>query len=184
METLTGFGLQRVAGPSTPVVNVTNLQHPLTATGLQSLSFGAPYELDPLFAVQDPTAEALGVYRDTGQVALAVKQVGRSRSVFCGSHILPPDLLRNLARAAGVHIYSDSGDVLHANDSFVMLHTGTAGEKTIHLPRRSDVVEVYEGKVLFRDVESFTLDEAAETTRLLYVGRADDFLAAMDYGSL
>jgi hypothetical protein len=184
MQALTGFNLQLVPGPATPVVNVTNLRSPLTGAGLQTLSFGAPYELRPLFAVQDPAAETLGVYRDTGQVALAAKQVGRSRSVFCGSHILPPDLLRNLARVAGVHIYCDSGDVLHANDSFVLLHTSSAGEKTIRLPRRGDVVDVYEGKVLFRNVDSFTINEAAQTTRLLYVGKADQFLRAMDYRSL
>ncbi len=181
MQALTGTNLQMVKGPATPVVNITNLQSPLTGAGLQALSFGAPYELQPLFAVQDPAAETLGVYRDTGQVALAQKQVGRGRSLFCGSPILPPDLLRNIARLAGVHIYSDSGDVLHANDSFVLLHTSAAGDKTIRLPRRGDVVDVYEGKVLFRDVNSFTINEAAETTRLFYVGKADEFMQAMDY---
>ena len=184
MQALTGLNLQRVPGPSTPVINVTNLQSPLTATGLQALSFGAPYELDPLFAVDDPKAETLGVYRDNGRVALADKQVGRSRTVFCGSHLLPPDLLRNIARAAGVHIYGDADDVLHANDRFVLLHTSTAGEKTVRLPQRADVVDVYEGKVLCRDADSFTINEAARTTRLFYVGQADEFLQAMDYDSL
>jgi hypothetical protein len=184
MRALTGLDLEMVEGPSAPVVNVTDLTGPLTSGGLQSLSFGAPYELRPLFAVRDPEAETLGVYRDTGQVALAARQVGRGRALFCGSHILPPDLLRNIARAAGVHIYSDSGDVLTANDNFVMLHTSTAGDKTITLPRRADVVDVYEGRVLFRDVATFTLNEAAQTTRLLYAGDAGEFLRDMDYGGL
>jgi hypothetical protein len=184
MRELTGFGLRRVPGPSTPTVTITGLRSPLTAAGLLSLTFGAPYELDPLFTVEDPGAEVLGVYRDTGLPALAAKQTGPGRSLFCGSHILPPDLLRNLARSAGVHLYLDSGDVLDANDRFVMLHTTTAGAKTLRLPRRADVVEVYTGRVLFRDVDSFSLSEAAQTTRLFYLGEAEEFLEALDYGGL
>jgi hypothetical protein len=184
MQELTGLGLRRVMPISTPVINLTDLRSPLTGAGLLSLSFGAPYGLDPLFAVDDPAAEVLGVYRDSGLPALAAKQVGRSRSLFCGSHILPPDLLRNLARAAGVHLYTDSGDVLEANDHFAMLHTSSAGQKTLRLPRRSDVVEVYSAQVLFRGVDSFSLVEAAQTTRLFYLGAADEFLQAMDYPGL
>jgi len=184
MRDLTGFNLGCLPGASTAVVKLTDLRSPLTGTGLQCHSFGPPYPLDPLFAVQDPAAEVLGVYRDTGLPALALKQVGRSRSLFCGSPVLPPDLLRSLARAAGVHLYLDSEDVLHANDRFVLLHTTTAGQKTLRLPRRADVVEVYTGQVLFRQVESFSLAEASQTTRLFYTGDAEEFLQAMDYGSL
>lgn len=183
MQDLTGIELRRAERPFPPMVNVTRLRSPLTA-GLLSLTFGAPYELDPVFYVADPAAEVLGVYRDSGLPALALKAVGGGRSLFCGSPVLPPDLLRSLARAAGVHIYLESGDVLHANDGFVMLHTASAGEKTIRLPARADVVEVYTGQVLFRGVDSFRIREAAQTTRVFYLGDADAFLRAMDYGSL
>jgi len=146
---------------------------------MTELSFGAPYAMEPLFAVDDPGAEPVGVYRDSGEVALAAKTVGRSRSVFCGASFLPPALLRSLARHAGVHVYSESDDILDANDSFVLLHTATAGDKTITLPRAGDVVDVYTGALVAKAVTQFTLHEAAETTRLFYVGDAAEFERAM-----
>jgi len=177
MAALTGFRLQRLAaGPA--VINVTAPAQAGLAE-MASLSFGAPYALDPRFGVNDPAAEPLGVYRDGGQVALAAKTVGRSRSLYCGASVLPPELLRGLARAAGVHIYAADNDVVDANDSLVLLHTASAGDKTIALPCRADVVDVYSGVVLARDVPQFSLHEAAETTRLFYVGEAAEFLGYM-----
>jgi hypothetical protein len=46
------------------------------------------------------------------------------------------------------------------------------------------VVEVYTGRVLCREVDSFSLTEAAQTTRLFYLGEAGEFLEAMGYGGL
>jgi hypothetical protein len=179
MQALTGFRLKRLAA-APAVINLTAPTQPLLA-GIATLSFGAPYAMDPLFAVDDPQAEALGVYRDNGQVALAAKTVDRCRGVFCGAHLLPPELLRGLARQAGVHLYTASDDVIDANDAFVLLHTATAGAKTLTLPQAADVVDVYTGTVLAQGAKEFTLHAAAETTRLFYVGNAPEFVRYMDY---
>ncbi len=175
MEALTGLHLRMNAGESCPYTNVTDTADPITER-LQSTGFGLPFAIAPLFSVDDPEARTLGVYRDTDLPSLAVKTVGQSRAIFCGSPKLPSDLLRNVARAAGVHIYSDSLDTLAANDRFIMLHTATAGEKTIRLQEKADVVDVFENQVLARDVEQVTLQLPAEETRLLFVGDADEFL--------
>jgi hypothetical protein len=179
MAALTGFRLQRVAA-APAVINLTAPAQPLLAD-LTALSFGAPYAMDPRFAVDDPQAETLGVYRDGGGVGLASKAVDRCRSVYCGATVLPPGLLRGLARQAGVHLYATRDDVLDANDAFVLLHTATAGDKTVALPRPGDVVDVYTGTVIAQNVQQFTFHEAAETTRLFYVGTAPEFVRYMDY---
>jgi hypothetical protein len=179
MAALTGLRLQRVAA-APAVITLTSPALPLLAD-LTALSFGAPYAMDPRFAVDDPQAETLGVYRDGGGVGLASKVVDRCRSVYCGATVLPPGLLRGLARQAGVHLYATRDDVLDANDAFVLLHTATAGDKTLTLPRPGDVVDVYTGTVVAQGVQQFTLHEAAETTRLFYVGTALEFRRYMDY---
>lgn len=175
MGRLTGLHLRMNAEESCPYTNVTDTADPITAN-LQCLGFGLPFAIAPLFSVDDPDARTLGVYRDGGLPSLAVKRIGQSRAIFCGSPKLPSDLLRNIAHSAGVHIYSDSLDTLAANDRFIMLHTAAAGEKTIRLRERADVVDVFENEVLARDVEQVTLQLPAEETRLLFVGDADEFL--------
>lgn len=44
-------------------------------------------------------------------------------------------LLRQLARDAGVHIYANSSDLIHATSGMVCIHAGSVGQKAIHLPQ-------------------------------------------------
>ncbi len=86
---------------------------------------------NPAFAVADGDATALASLG--GKPAAAVKTTPWGRAVY----LLPPakaDFLREVCRTAGVHIYSETGDILRANQNFVMLHTDKPGQKTITLP--------------------------------------------------
>jgi hypothetical protein len=161
--------------PGRPRIAITDLAHPFFARGTPWTTFGVGYSLSPLFHVTDDSARTLGVYQDTGLAALAVKTVGQACSVFCGANKLTTALLRGIAREAGVHLYSDSEDPFEANDQFILLHTSTAGTKTLTLKAPADVVDVYTGEVLFRRVPGFTMDLPAEQTRFWFVGNAADF---------
>lgn len=67
--------------------------------------------------------------------------------------------MRELYREAGVHIYSDSGDVLSANASWLMVHTRTEGTKRIVLPRTCrKVTEVTTEKTVGEQVDHFSVD--------------------------
>ncbi len=80
-----------------------------------------------------------------GRPALAVKKMPDFTSVYLGA---PPDwtLLAGLYELAGVHLYSASGDVFAANSGYIMLHTSTAGDKTLFLPRPAKVTEIFSGR--------------------------------------
>ncbi len=184
MERLTGIRFGMIREKTTPRTDITNCMNSITATGLKSTSFGADYGIAPLFYVDDEDAEELGVYHQSGKVSFAVKKVGNSRSIFCGSHKLPADLLRSIAASSGVHLYSDSFDPMDANENFLMTHTTSSGKKTIRMKRRCDVVDVYEGKVLFKNVKSFTIDVPKEETRLFFMGDSAKFLRYMDYARI
>lgn len=99
----------------------------------------------PLFTTDDPDAQVLGRFCNTGLPALVIKEMPAYTSVFCGAKVLHADILQSLLAYAGCHIWNDStDDVLYANDHFVVLHAASAGEKTLHLPVQTDAYEVYE----------------------------------------
>ncbi|MBN2309995.1 MAG: hypothetical protein JXR94_13560, partial [Candidatus Hydrogenedentes bacterium] len=178
MERLTGLRFAMTREPASPKIALVDLTHPMAAA-VGTASFGVDYPFAPLFDVVDDAAVPLGVYCDTGRVAFAVKQVDAAQVVFCGSNKISAEVLRGFAQAAGVHLYSDSLDPFEANEQFVMLHASRSGQKMFYLKRPSDVVDVFGGDVLFRQVSEFAVPIEAEQTRLFFVGDSAEFLEYM-----
>jgi len=184
MEALTGIRLAMIDAPSSPRTNIIDFTAPFCGPTLRSTTFGVEYAFAPLFYAVDEGATPIGAYCDTGKTSIAVKQVGVSTAIFCGSNKLSADLLHGVARTAGVHLYSDSLEPCDANEEFVYLHSSQGGPKTITLKQPCDVIDVYEGKRLFEDVGQFTIDMPMETTRLFFMGDGDRFMQFMCYPSL
>ena len=56
-------------------------------------------------------------------------------------------------------MYSDCGDVISANNSWLMVHTRSEGTKKIQLPRRyKKVTEITKEKVIGEDISSFAIE--------------------------
>lgn len=111
----------------------------------------------PLFTTEDPNAQVLGRFCNTDLPALTLKEENGFLSVFCGAKILRADLIQSLARYAGCHIWSDNtDDILYANDHFVVLHAASTGEKTLRLPRKATVFEVYEKRFYGSQTQEIT----------------------------
>ena len=103
--------------------------------------------LYPAFYANDEDAKTLGSFCDCGRPALSVKECDGYTSVLCGSKYISADVVRAVAEMAGCHIYNKDGDVLYANRSYVTLHAAKTGKKTVYLPEKYDVTEVYENKL-------------------------------------
>ena len=88
-------------------------------------------------------------------------------SIYSSAPILPAALLRNIARAAGCHIYSDGGDVVYANREFLGVYSPAGGSRTIHLPERSDVTDLLTDKILRKTCAEFPVELPPNTTLLL-----------------
>ncbi len=105
--------------------------------------------LDPVIYVDDPAATELGQmvmrfpqspggYRTGVQprvTGLAVREFDSWNSIYCAIPSVPTALLRSIAKEAGVHLYGDGGDTIYASQGFLAIHTGSAGKKTLHLPK-------------------------------------------------
>ena len=179
VQDLTGIRLRKEdIAPDGVRCVLTDYTSPLTKGLPTSLRFGADRverTLSPLLSADDPQAEILGdllattakdkvyTFRRPG---LCAKQTGGFTSIWSGVPNLPSCLLRNIARAAGVHVYDDGDDQVLASDRLLGIHARYAGERTIRLPRPSDVFDPFAKKYLGKGVTELKVALPAGGTAL------------------
>jgi len=195
VERLTGFRLRSADVEALPRITFTNFEHPYVGYrrpvagdqymhgAMQPIFFGTgPMGNDerervvgPIIYVDDPDAVVLGELDSLQKPGFCVKQMEDWTSVFVAAPMLNQYVLRNIAAAAGVHIYSDSDDVILPGRSFIMIHARKAGTKTIRLPGPSNVFECYDEREVGRNITEIrdTLDR--HDTRLYFVGDIDAY---------
>ena len=109
----------------------SNGMHPYTrgVAGTEHFTFE---DFGPLFHVDDPDATVLGMGRyhmGLTRPAFAVKKQADWTSVYCGLPVLPPAVLRDIAREAGVHIYTDNDDFMAANNWLLTVCAASDGPR-------------------------------------------------------
>ena len=87
-----------------------------------------------------------------------------------------PPFLSQVLKESGVHIFSETGDPLEANDSLVMIHARNPGAKKIKLPRKADVLDIYANKIIARNTDVIEFNSAIHETKLFYYGKDADVL--------
>lgn len=72
--------------------------------------------------------------------------------------------LREIARKAGVFIYSETSDVFSVSESALMLHASFSGPKTIRLPKAKKVTDMISGNLVGKHITDFSFSlERGET---------------------
>ena len=161
MKRLTGFDFKREAKEMLPVVTLED-----------GMKMGTPsMRVKPLFSVANANAQCLGKY-ENGAVGAAMMQTGKATSIFTGAWQLERDFILKIMKQAGIFRYTDSEDPMEANDAFVVLHARYAEEKVIRLPRKTNVLDIYEKKIVARNVDQFKFNIGLHETRNFYC--ADD----------
>ena len=112
--------------------------------------FGSDFKPDPLFSVALGQAgvTVLGIYEGSEIAAVALKRFPDWTSVFCGGLQVSAEVLRELARSAGAHVYCETNDVISARSGFVSIHATHAGDKTLKLEKAVSLRELFSGDVL------------------------------------
>ena len=95
-----------------------------------------------------------------------------------GDTLLTLDALRDLYAKAGVHVYSRTGDPVEANDRLFTLHARFSGMKTITLPKKTTVLDVFNRRIVAKGVDTFTFDAPLHSSWLFYLGDDAEELAA------
>jgi len=89
--------------------------------------------------------------------------------VLPGKFRWTPTELRDLWRRAGVHLYSDSDDVLYAGRGWLCLHSVPGGKRQIHLPFPARITNPTTHKVIHPSASTFVVDLPENSTSLLQV---------------
>jgi hypothetical protein len=135
MERLTGFRFEILGDPGP-------MQIRLESGGEgQSAVFGTRKAQRPRFAVMDTDVQVLGRWADSGRPAFARKAEKGWTSVYVGAAPLTVDILRTLARDAGVSPWSDRADIVYATRDAAAVIATASGERTLAFPRSMRPVE-------------------------------------------
>ncbi len=160
MKVLTGFDFAKAETPVMPAVQLADGRWMGTRTA----------RIAPIFAVKPAKGvTVLGTYED-GSAGYAATKVGKANSIFCGAYQFDVPFLTALAKTAGAHIYSDSSDPMEANASLFTLHARFPGKKTIRLPKKTNVIDVMNRKLIAKNVDSFTFDAPIHSSWIFYYG--------------
>ncbi len=123
------------------------------------------YKFQPYFyPVED--LEVFGRYKNNEKPALVKKNVNGSRSVFIGAPMVPSDIMKSLLEYAGVHIYSDNGNLVYANDKYLGCVFKSGGKHIIQLPERVTVIDLMTGNRLFKNTREIEISAKKGETRI------------------
>jgi hypothetical protein len=116
------------------------------------------FSIGPIFYVDDNDATVLGWLPIINKPGFCIKSFGNWTSIYSAVPYVSKDILRNIAHLAGVHIYSDGGDLVYANKHFLSIHTRIGGPRTIKLPSKRDVIDLWSDKKVAEDTLQFNVE--------------------------
>lgn len=174
MTDLTGFRFGKGMHPWGPLMHILDFQHPITEKLSQDLFWGTNSVIGPVFYLDDPQARVLGqVVFSEGRChpGMGVLELKDWRSVYIAAPNVPAPVLRGLARYAGVHLYSEDGDVLYATPQLLAVHTVAGGERHFRLPRQVEVIyDLLEDREGAAGTDAVDVTLAPASTSLFYTG--------------
>jgi len=138
------------------------------------LLYGTERPISPVIYGADEEAETAGWLVNEADPALLLRQFDGWRSVWSAAPAVPAALLRQFARAAGVHLYVETGEQVIADGDLLTLHAGFTGRRVVRLPAPCDVTDAYTGAQVAAGASEFAADldrGATATWRLRRRGR-------------
>lgn len=124
---------------------------------------------NPAFIIEeDEDVKVLGRYCADSEPALAMKEYNGFLSVYCCTQVLRSDVIASIAEYAGCHIYTDSEDVLYANDNFVAIHASFDGKRRIYFKKTCSPYELYEKRYYGKNVNHIDVEMNLGETKMFY----------------
>jgi hypothetical protein len=123
--------------------------------------------LDPFFRVADEDAKTLAYTLTTKEPSVSIKESPYGfTSIYYASKCIKSEVVREIARFAGCHIYTESDEVLYANNNYVTLHCDSTGRKTLRFNEPCSPYEVYEKKFYGEGVTEIEFDAYLGETKM------------------
>ncbi|NQZ70601.1 MAG: beta-galactosidase, partial [Lentisphaeria bacterium] len=126
--------------------------------------YGLDADDDPVLMGADPKAEVLGLLADekgqdrAGEPGLLHRRYKNWRAYWSAAPGLPTAFLRDMAREAGVHIYTEGNEQIFATREIVSLHASAGGRSMIHFPESVTIDDAFSGQRLAVGVRRYDVD--------------------------
>ncbi len=186
IKELTGINLKYEEISMPLRISIVDSSHPILA-GLKpshTAVFGCKQPVGPIFYVDDPEAETLGMVSILQKPGFAVKNMGNWTSVYLSAPLsssmedpylesdwkLPIVILRNICKLAGIHIYCEDNALIYVNKNYLSLHTREEGVYNVELPKHMDVFDLFNKRFVGRNINKFREYLPAKTTMLYALG--------------
>jgi hypothetical protein len=163
MQDFTGIRLRLSREPA--ALRVTVRGGDALTEGLVGSQYGFDHRTLPTVTGDDPEATILGTL-DDGRPGLVARRYADWTAVYSAAPMLPTGLLRNLADAAGVHRYIGTEDVVWASRDMLAVCVAQPGARTIVLPRKADVTDLYQDAAVAAGVDTFEAEFGKDQTRV------------------
>lgn len=144
MEKLTGIGFSVAEKESAGVVHDNRVQ------------WGGDPGISPLFTAT--TGEIIATYTETGLPAGALNQRGKGLDAWFGAGPVPAEILRNIAKRAGVFLWHEGDDPVYVNESMLGMFSFAGGERTVHLPCDCKLTSLYDSEEYQSENRQITLN--------------------------
>ena len=154
MEKMTGMKHEKADGPEN-----------LIACG--DKEYGHANAIEPLFGVVDESAEKIGSFKNSGMTAVACKKEKDYTVYYSALGNLHAELLQNIAKDAGVHIYTKPGVATFVNSTFYGIYNTLAQETEMVLPKAGKYKEIFSGKIYETADGKITLPTGTQPAQML-----------------
>ena len=125
--------------------------------------------LSPIITTNDQNAFTGAYFAGSDIPAITIKEMDGWTSVLYGSKVITADFIKEIARSAGCHIYSEGDDVLFANKNFVTIHASSSGKKVLRFKETCSPFELYEEKYYGTNVKEIEFDMNFGETKMFYL---------------
>ena len=143
-------GIAEVAGFTAHPVALPTAEVTPTRLGAQlglSAAWGPKAAVQPLFTIEARPEETWATYAD-GSPAVAARRTADGLDVFVGTPRLTPQLLRALAKLAGVHLFTGPEASVWAAEGHLSIQAHRAGSLVVDVGRPTAVYDALDGRRL------------------------------------
>ncbi len=140
-------GIKEVTGFTAKPVTLPTAEVAPTELGRKNgltQAWGPKVPIQPLFSVEARPDEILAAYSD-GSAAVAMRRSAAGLDVFVGVPQLTPELIQALAKASGVHLFTQPGPALWATDGYLSVQAHTNGPVLFDTGRARPVSDALDG---------------------------------------
>ena len=133
-------GISKITG-----INVEKYKGDTALAVYKDEKYGFKVRYNEMFTSDD--GEVIAYYEDSDVPAVVKKDCGGFVSVYSALGDMPFNLLKDVARDAGVFIYSDTTDLVYVNSSIVSVCSDTDGAVTVNMPKDVKFEEMFDGGI-------------------------------------